>query len=232
VPVSKPVKRRILTTDLVVNRAMEVADAEGLQAITLRRLAIELGVTPMAVYRHVRDKSHLFDLMADRLLDELDQGTRPAAGSGAEPWSERLRALLNSYQSVLAAHPATPQLVTRPFVSTAGLRVSESLLDILASAGFSPDEAVQLLQAITPLVLGPALHRSGWGKSSPDLVLDTTRMQESMMGVTAADYPNVAALVDRMLDWSDSTAIDRMTVDILVAGVEALAARRRAERPS
>lgn len=229
---SKPVKRRNLTTELVVRRAMEVADAEGLQAITIRRLSGALGVTPMAVYRHVRDKSHLLDLMADRLLDDLERGTRPAAGSAADPWEQRLRRLLISYQTVLAAHPATPQLVTRPFVSTAGLRVSETLLDILQSAGFSPDEAVQLLQAITPLVLGPALHRSGWGKSSPDLTLDIARMQESMTGVTAAEYPHVAAVVDRMLDWSDSATIDRMTVDILVAGIAALAARRRADRPT
>lgn len=210
---------------------MELADAEGLQAITVRRLAGGLGVTPMAVYRHIRDKSHLLDLMADRLLGDLDRGTRPAAGSDAEPWQERLRSLLTSYQTVLAAHPATPQLVTRPFVSTAGLRVSESLLDIFQSAGFSPDEAVQLLQAITPLVLGPALHRNGWGKSSPDLTLDTARMEESMTGVTADEYPHVAAVVGRMLDWSDSAALDRMTVDILVAGIAALAARRRADRP-
>jgi AcrR family transcriptional regulator len=230
--VSRPVKPRKLTTDLVVSRAMDLADAEGLQAITIRRLSGVLGVTPMAVYRHIRDKSHLLDLMADRLLGDLDRGTRRAAGSGTDPWQERLRRLLNSYQSVLAAHPATPQLVTRPFVSTAGLRVSESLLAILESAGFSSDEAVQLLQAITPLVLGPALHRSGWGKSSPDLTLDTTRMVESMTGVTADEYPRVASVVGRLLDWSDSAAIDRMTVDILVAGVAALAARQRADRPT
>lgn len=228
----KPVKPQKLTTELVVSRAMEVADAEGLPALTIRRLSVALGVTPMAVYRHVRDKSHLLDLMADRLLADLDRGTRPPAGSDAEPWEERLRRLLNSYQTVLAAHPATPHLVTRPFVSTAGLRVSESLLDIFQSAGFSPDEAVELLQAIIPLVLGPALHRSGWGQSSPDMTLDTARMEESMTGVTADEYPNVAALADRMLDWPDSAALDRMTVDILVAGVAALAARRRADRPS
>jgi len=228
---SKRVKPRKLTTESVVSRAMALADADGLQALTIRRLSGALGVTPMAVYRHVRDKSHLLDLMADRLLGDLDRGTRPADASGAEPWQERLRRLLNSYQTVLAAHPATPQLVTRPFVSTAGLRVSESLLDILQDAGFSPDEAVQLLQAITPLVLGPALHRSGWGKSSPDLTLDAARMEESMTGVTAGEYPHVAAVVGRLLDWSDSAAIDRMTVDILVAGVAALASRRPGDRP-
>jgi AcrR family transcriptional regulator len=227
----RPVKPPKLTTELVVSRAMEVADAEGLKALTIRRLSVALGMTPMAVYRHVRDKSHLLDLMADRLLGDLDRGTRPVPGSGDEPWEERLRRLLNSYQAVLAAHPATPQLVTRPFVSTAGLRVSESLLDIFQGAGFSPDEAVELLQAIIPLVLGPALHRSGWGQSSPDLTLDTARMEESMTGVTADEYPHVALLVDRMLDWSDSAALDRMTVDILVAGVAALAVRRRDDRP-
>jgi hypothetical protein len=63
-------------------------------------------------------------------------------------------------------------------------------------------------------------------------MLDTARMEESMTGVTTDEYPHVAAVVGRMLDWSDSGAIDRMTVDILVAGVVALAARRRTERPS
>jgi hypothetical protein len=110
--------------------------------------------------------------------------------------------------------------------------VSESFLDILLSAGFAEDEAVRLLQSLIPLVLGPALHRSGWGKSSPDLTLDTSRMEESMTSVSAGDYPHMAAMAGRMLDWPDPATIDSMTVDILVAGVAALAARRQAERPT
>ena len=61
-----------LTTDRVVDAALRIADTDGIDRVSLRRIASTLGVTPMAIYRHVRDKGHLLDLMADRILMELD----------------------------------------------------------------------------------------------------------------------------------------------------------------
>src|SRR5918995_7072032 len=120
--------RRGLTPDRVVDAALEVADADGIEATSLRRLAATLGVTPMAIYRHVRNKSHLLDLMAERLLEQID-----VAADEATTWQDRLLRLLGSYQAVAAAHPAAPFLLSRPFVSPAAPRAAEALLAILHS---------------------------------------------------------------------------------------------------
>ena len=77
---------RGLTTERVVDAALRAADEGGIEAVSLRRLAGALEVTPMAIYRHVRNKSHLLDLMAERLLDQVDLAPAEAA-----TWQDRLR---------------------------------------------------------------------------------------------------------------------------------------------
>ena len=148
---------RGLTTERVVDAALRAADEGGIEAVSLRRLAGALEVTPMAIYRHVRNKSHLLDLMAERLLDQVDLTPVEAA-----TWQDRLRGLLASFQAVAAAHPAAASLLSRPFVSPAALRVSEALLATLHGAGFDAGQSVRLLQVITGIVLGrPSIEPRG-----------------------------------------------------------------------
>ena len=148
---------RGLTTEHVVDAALRVADEGGIDAVSLRRLAATLGVTPMAIYRHVRNKSHLLDLMAQRLLEQVDLSPDESAS-----WQDRLRRLLGSYQAVVATHPAAALLLSRPFVSPAAPRAAEALLAVLHSAGFDAGQSGRLLQLISGMVLGPAIHRAQW----------------------------------------------------------------------
>src|SRR5512146_555336 len=76
-----------LTREALVARALEIGTAEGLDAVSLRRLAQELGVTPMALYRHVRDKQDLINAMTEAVLEGIDAtvGLRPEM-----TWTERL----------------------------------------------------------------------------------------------------------------------------------------------
>ena len=67
-----PARRPGLTREAVVARALEIGTAEGLEAVSLRRLAQELGVTPMALYRHVRDKQDLINAMTEAVLEGID----------------------------------------------------------------------------------------------------------------------------------------------------------------
>ena len=208
--------RHALSTDAVVDAALQMADAGGLGAVSLRRLASTFGVTPMALYRHVRDKDHLLDLMAGRLLDELDVGTESTS-----TWQEELRRLGDSFLALVAAHPAAPFLLSRPFESPGSRRVSVALLGILDRAGFDPLDAVPLLQALTGMLLGPAVHRA------------TYAVAAARMGSNGpSEPPEVAAAVggepdwpvDQLTDWADGPDSDRLVVDLWVAGVEGLAA--------
>ena len=99
-------ERTRLTKAAVVDRALALVDKTGLDALTIRKLATELGVTPMALYWHFRSKDDLLEGLGERLWSEIDLTVDRAA-----PWTEQIRSLLESLLKVLRAHPAAPQLL-------------------------------------------------------------------------------------------------------------------------
>src|ERR687895_843743 len=146
--------RVTLTPQTVVEGALALADAEGLEAVTIRRLAKELGVTPMALYWHFRSKDELLEAMAASIFEEVDLSVDASAR-----WQDQLRALLGSMLGVLRAHPSTAILLsTRTASSEGSLRATEVVLDVLRRGGFSPAEATQIarhaLSAVVNLVSG------------------------------------------------------------------------------
>ena len=205
-----------LSTDAVVDAALEMADAGGLDAVSLRRLASKFGVTPMALYRHVRDKDHLLDLMAGRLLDALDVDTELES-----TWQEELRRLGNSFLALVAAHPAAPFLLSRPFESPGSRRVSATLLGILDRAGFDPRDAVHLLQALTGMLLGPAVHRATYAAAAARKG-SSPLSEPPDMASAAVGEPDWRA--DQLTAWAAGQDADRLVVELCVAGVQGLAA--------
>ena len=136
-----------LTRDDVTGRALALADAEGIDALTIRRLAADLSVTPMALYWHFQDKERLLDGVAELVLSQI---TLPADDE-SRPWDQRLREVLDQLLAVLAAHPSTTDVVkTRILQSEAGLDLTERVLSLLRGAGFSAEQSAQ--QAIYALV--------------------------------------------------------------------------------
>ena len=156
----------------ILDRALAVADSDGLAAVGVRRLARDLGVTPMALYWHVADKDALLDALADHLVARVDRTLDPALD-----WPEQLRSLLRSLLAVLRAHPGAAGLVgLRNSTSEASLELIETTLDVLARAGFSPANAVtiarQTLHATAALVAAQprgrrAPIRAPWRCSPP-----------------------------------------------------------------
>jgi len=219
--------RRRLNADTVVDAALRVADEGGLEALSLRRLAKVLGVTPMAIYRHVRDKDHLLDLMADRLLQQIEL---PPAET--ERWAEALRRVGHSLLAVIEAHPSAPFLLARPFTSPSAYRVAEAILAVLDRAGFDRHDAVRLLQVLTGMILGPAIHRAtyraAWRAHPPDRYPERSGADHP----PAEEAPHLAAAADQLADWSSGPDADRITVDLWVGGLEAFASRRRSESAS
>src|SRR3712207_6706763 len=108
-------KRTTLTPRAVVEGALALADSEGLEAVTIRRLAKELGVTPMALYWHFRSKGELLEGVAARIFEEVDLSVDASA-----TWQEQLRALLGSLLGVLRAHPSAAILLSSRTVSSEG----------------------------------------------------------------------------------------------------------------
>src|SRR6202165_5673698 len=97
-----PRKHRGVTGAGIVRRALKIGETEGLEAVSLRRLASELGVTPMALYRHVRDKEDLINAMTEVVLEGLDltAGFRPSMR-----WTDRVRRALLNFKEQMEARP-------------------------------------------------------------------------------------------------------------------------------
>src|ERR1700760_825393 len=113
---AKTSKRDELSRDAIVDRAVAIADTEGLDAVTIRRLGQEFGVTPMALYWHVKNKDELLDAMGDALYADL----RVPAESGSD-WSEQLRDVLTELVTALRRHPGSLSLAyRRVLTSSAG----------------------------------------------------------------------------------------------------------------
>ncbi len=99
--ITRVADRTDLSRAAIVDRALSIADAEGLDAVTIRRLGQELGVTPMALYWHVKNKEELLDAMGDRLFDDVVIDA--AAGT---PGRETAAASSRRCSRHCAAHPA------------------------------------------------------------------------------------------------------------------------------
>ena len=91
-----------LTREAIVARALEIGTAEGLEAVSLRRVAQDFGVTPMALYRYVRDKQDLINAMTEVVLD----GIHVRVGFTPEmTWTERMRLAIDTYKEQIDARP-------------------------------------------------------------------------------------------------------------------------------
>ena len=137
-------ERTKLSRSTVVDGALALADAEGVEALTIRRLAQELGVTPMALYWHFRNKEELIAGLTDRIWGEIRSDVDEAA-----PWPLQLRSLLESLIDVLRAHEsATSLMLDSEKFGASHWQVTEVTLDVLRRAGFDPLRAAEILVRI------------------------------------------------------------------------------------
>jgi AcrR family transcriptional regulator len=210
-----------LTRDAILDRALALADAEGIDAVGIRRLARELGVTPMALYWHFKDKSALLHALGDRLLGGLELTLDRHA-----TWSEQLRSLVMSLSAVLRAHPAAAVLIGSlpTTASENALRATEVALDILRRAGFPPDEAAhvttQIVRTTTSMVIAELDEIPPSGESAVD--------KEAFLRSLPPDrFPRVIEAAGPLSASEDPERFYELVIELILAGVEAAAARRQ-----
>ena len=134
----------------IVDAAMRVTKRTGLEGLTMRALAAELDVTPMAVYHHVQNKGELLQLVADTVI--LDVEVPPAS---AGPWEVRLAALARELRERLAEFPGVGPYLLGTDVPTPGAdRLVESAIAMLVDAGFGEEEAALAFTAVHNYLLG------------------------------------------------------------------------------
>ncbi|EHR62826.1 transcriptional regulator [Saccharomonospora cyanea NA-134] len=213
-------ERPPLTPRTVVGAALSLAESAGLESVTIRRLAKELGVTPMALYWHFRNKDELLDGMVGELYSQME----PTADSSA-PWPRQLRDLLGSVIDVLRRYPsAAPLFATRSPASESSLRITEALLDILRRGGFSPRDATQIARhALSTLAhLVEAVPRP----DNPELTETRRRMRLFLESLEPDRFPRLAEAANPLSECEDPERHIRFGLDLLVGGVEAMARNR------
>ena len=218
-------KRVTLTPQKVVEGALALAGSEGLETVTIRRLARDLDVTPMALYWHFRSKDELLDGMVARIFEEIDLSVDASA-----TWLEQLRALLGSMVDVLRAHSSTAILLsTRTASSESSLLATEVMLDILRRGGFSPTQATQIarhaLSTITNLVSGEpgVVVREEAGESLDD----RRRARIFLESLPSERYPRLVEAATPLSEGVDPDAYFAFGLDLLLAGIEAMAVHKR-----
>lgn len=138
-----------LSRPRIVRAALRLVDEKGLPALTMRALATDLEVSPMALYNHVRDKDEMVDLMVDLMLGEVD--TSVTEGD----WLVQLRALVCRYHQVLATHHQLARVYSgRVRIGPHGLMVIERTIGLLLEGGLSPSEASDAFFALFTYTAG------------------------------------------------------------------------------
>ncbi len=159
--------RARLSRERVLGVAVDVADAGGIAALTIRTLAHALGVKPMSVYHHVANKDAILDGIVDRVFSEIDV---PAAG---DDWREAMAQRAHSARRVLRRHPwAVGLLESRTTPGPETLRHHDAVLGILRSAGFSRELTAHAYALLDSFIYGFAVQEATLAFEGPDTVAD------------------------------------------------------------
>jgi TetR/AcrR family tetracycline transcriptional repressor len=215
-------ERPRLSKAAVVERGLAIADAEGMEAVTIRRLAADLGVTPMALYWHFRSKEELLAGLADRLWTEFDVGVDAEA-----EWSDQLGGLMESLVRVLRSHPAASSLLLEgeKRTSEAAQIALETTLEVLHRGGFSAEYAAAIARGalFTAITLAMSEPGSEPGMTDAELAehLRQTRVRLSLL--PPERFPRVIEAAGPLTACDNPDFHYQLGVDLFVAGVRALA---------
>ncbi|HEX9065050.1 MAG TPA: TetR family transcriptional regulator [Streptosporangiaceae bacterium] len=214
-------ERTRLSRAAVVDRALALADADGLDALTIRRLATALGVTPMALYWHFRSKEELIEGLSDRIWGEIKTDVDPAS-----PWSGQLRSMLESLIEVLRAHPcASTLLMEKPSLSPSHWAATETTLAILRGAGFDAQHAAEIARSAlwTGIILVTSEPGFDPGLPADERAEIQRRKQIELASLPPGRYPHLVEAAVPLTACDDPEFHYRFGVDLFVAGVQALA---------
>ena len=218
-PGARTALRTPLSRERVLVAAVDLADRGGLEAVSMRKLGLELGVEAMALYRHVRNKDDLLDGIVDAVVAEID--TRSIDGD----WKATLRRRVLAARQVMLRHPWAPRVIEEQ--ATAGpatLAYMESVLAIILDGGFSLDLAHHALHVLGSRVLG----------FNQDLFDDKneaapTPEMAAMIARSMADYPRISELARAVsheggLGGCDDDVEFAFGLDLILDGLERLRA--------
>lgn len=214
-----------LSRDAIVTAAVALADAGGIEAVSMRRLGQELGVDPMSLYRHVGSKDALLDAMSDAVVAQIE----PVTDAGS--WQASARATMLAARAAMLEHPWTVELrSSRAAPTPAELRHLDTLLGILRDGGFSVALTHHAIHVLGSRVLGFSQDLYDDGGDTPP------HEAEAMARALAGSHPRLAELAVAVthtgaLGGCDDDAEFVFAIDLVLDGLERRRALEAARRP-
>ncbi|TXS55678.1 TetR/AcrR family transcriptional regulator [Streptomyces sp. t39] len=220
-----------LTLDRIVTAAVRVADAEGMPAVSMRRLSTELGTGTMSLYRYVPGKAELLDLMLDRVtgepLKELEGGPAPTA---PEAWPDAVREMAAAHLALYRSHPWLLKVnQSRTVLGPSAVRGLDASLFALRGMGLTDPETISVIIAVQSFVSGIArmeLESAEAAQQTGQSEEDFWRSQEPYLSkaMISGDYPSLAGLSEDAF----SSQFDHFAFGLerLVEGFQALVRAR------
>ncbi|MEU9450540.1 TetR/AcrR family transcriptional regulator C-terminal domain-containing protein [Streptomyces sp. NPDC048277] len=185
-------RRGPLTRTEIVRQALVVAETEGMEKLSLHKIAAAVGVRTMSLYNHVDDKTDVLDAMADVILSgiripEVDE----------MPWEDGLRALARSFRVAALEYPRSASLVlTRRLNAPAAMPVVEAALRVLNRAGLEGAAAVHVLRAFIAFLIGTLSREVGFAPTYAGAIPGVTAMREKEL--VDSGLPAVAAAASEL----------------------------------
>jgi TetR/AcrR family tetracycline transcriptional repressor len=216
-PIDHQDRRHQLTRERVVDEALAIIAHDGVQALTMRRLAARLGVVPGALYHHVRNKQQLQDLVLDNVLAEINLDL-----DSSLDWTDQLKELAHRLRQVLEAHPGVAGILkTRDPLGPHSLALAEAFLSPLQAAGFSDRQAGLAFFLLVDYTIGFAVSGTATSVNEQRVRDPATRAQlhQFFRSLPPDRFPALVALAEHV--WLDNRD-QRFTsgLDVLVSGLE------------
>ncbi len=220
------VSKATLSKATVAEHALKLADTEGLDSVTIRRLAQELGVTPMALYWHFKNKDELLLGIADYVLAGVRSTREPD-----DPWLGQLRAMVEVLVGAMRAHPslhALLQAVDKQAVASF-TRATNDALELLGRGGFGLEESYWVSSYLLHGAIGLVAAQPGCPTTmTPEQAVEWRRQKRLAMEQLPADQFGMVVAFARTMDREpDIDEYYRFGIDLLMSAVEATAARYR-----
>jgi len=217
--------REPLSRERVLAAASALADAVGIQALTMRRLATDLGIEPMSLYYHVPHKEGLLDGLVEIVVEEIHAAAGRVETTGSD-WRTCLRQRFLAAREVMLRHPWAPGLIgSRATVPASVYTYYDGIVGTLVNAGFSYHIAHRAVHAFGSMPLGFAQEifspEAAGGSMDPDTAeAEFAAMADALPHLTAMVTAEVHDATDPTLGWCDSQAEFEFTLNLLLDGLE------------
>ena len=188
----QPVLRVVLTRELIVHAAVELVEREGARALSMRAVGAELGVSAMAMYRHVPSKDALIEGIAEYVMTGLDVPEDPATD-----WKEGARALMRAFRAIAQEYPRSLALILASRIAIpVGLRAIERALTLCAEAGLDGPTSVHVTRAMMAYGLGSQLREATQNRRQGSQEDPATTVRT----LSAGRFPHVASLPAELVE--------------------------------